>query len=355
MIKPELFNRWYKGDGKRQEPFLEDIIPDEYFSDPKDADVKDFLIKDIVKTPEPYIPDEELIHAVNVALYLRRPLLLEGEPGCGKTRLPFAVAYELGYPLKECYIRSTSRAQDLLYTYDAVRRLYDMQGENKSAILSREQYITFGKLGEAIRLAEKDIPSVVLIDEIDKADIDFPNDLLLVLDRLQFEVSEVTDLKFDALKESQGREQRRNFLPLIIITSNREKELPKPFLRRCLYYYIKFPDNATLKEIVKRHFLKRGIAPLSLFGQAITKFEKLRDSSNNIRWRKMPGTSELLDWVGVLERDKKEGKIAAKDLGAMPISNLPHLETLVKTQSDSEALSLIVSKDEDDIPGLSEV
>ena len=247
MINTDIFHRQYKGDGQQQEPALKDIAL------PEEDEIKEFLLKDLVKKPEPYIPDEKLIRAVNVALYLRRPLLLEGEPGCGKTRLAFAIAYELGYPLKECYIRSTSRAQDLLYTYDALRRLYDMQGseEERKKALEREKYVSFGKLGEAIRLAEHNIPSVVLIDEIDKADIDFPNDLLHPLERLQFEIPEVPDLKFDALKD--GRDQQRNVLPLIIITSNREKELPKPFLRRCLYYYIKFPDKDTLKEIVRTH------------------------------------------------------------------------------------------------------
>ncbi|MDJ0799096.1 MAG: MoxR family ATPase [Calothrix sp. MO_167.B12] len=186
-------------------------------------------LNDIPTIKEPYIASKDLAEAVNDALYLRRPLLLEGEPGCGKTRLAYSVAYELGYPLKECYIRSTSRAQDLLYTYDAVRRLYDLQerslikknefnAENKeendtrNQNFSRRQYVELGKLGEAIELAEKNIPSVVLIDEIDKADIDFPNDLLLVLDKLQFEVDEVQGWKFDAL-QNQTTRQRRDFLP----------------------------------------------------------------------------------------------------------------------------------------------
>jgi MoxR-like ATPase len=337
LTEPRSLDRIYRGDGKRQEPFLEDILS------PEVEDIKNFLINDIVRTPEPYIPNDELINAVNVALHLRRPLLLEGEPGCGKTRLAYAVAYELGFPLKACYIRSTSRAQDLLYTFDAVRRLYDMQeystGQNRAEVLAKEKYITFGKLGEAIRLAEKDIPSVVLIDEIDKADIDFPNDLLLVLDRFQFEVSEVEGLKFDALKEA--RESRRNSLPLIIITSNREKELPKPFLRRCLFCYIKFPDKNSLRAIVKSHLGNGNAVPVSLHDEAITKFVELRDPNNEISWRKIPGTSELLDWVSVLERDARAGKITSEHLAEAPINRLPYPETLVKTQSDSEALSHI--------------
>jgi MoxR-like ATPase len=224
-----------------------------------------------------------------------------------------------------------------------------MQGsqEERAEALAREKYVTFGKLGEAIRLAEHNIPSVVLIDEIDKADIDFPNDLLLVLDRLQFEISEVNNLKFDALKGD--REQRRNVLPLIIITSNREKELPKPFLRRCLYYYIKFPNKSTLKEIVKRHFKKEEIEAGSVFDQAITKFEELRSSDNTIRWRKIPGTSELLDWTSVLDRDDHDSETAPQSLDAMSINELPYSETLVKTQSDHDALTKLKPTNPDDV------
>lgn len=339
MIDMALFDRWYQGNGQRQEPFLEEVIK------PEDKDIQEFFTRDLVRTPEPFISDKELIKAVNVALYLRRPLLLEGEPGCGKTRLAFAIAHELGYPLKECYIRSTSLAQELLYTYDGLRRLYDMQGspEERAKALKREQYVSFGKLGEAIRLAEHNIPSVVLIDEIDKADIDFPNDLLQVLDRLQFEVSEVNNLKFDALQGE--REQRRNALPLIIITSNREKELPKPFLRRCLYYYIQFPDRDTLKKIINAHFHQSEVVPGSLFDVALTKFEGLRDPDNALRWRKTPGTGEMLDWISVLKRDEHAGEIDPQSLEQTALNSLPYPETLVKTQSDQQALTKIKPKD----------
>ena len=343
MIDIELFNRSFRGDGQKQGPFLEDVVI------PEDENIREFLVKDLVNNPEPYIPDKELIKAVNVALYLRRPLLLEGEPGCGKTRLAFAVAHELGYPLKECYIRSTSRAQDLLYIYDALQRLYDMQGssEERAQALQREKYVSFGKLGEAILLAEHNIPSVVLIDEIDKADIDFPNDLLLVLDRLQFEINEVNNLKFDALKG--GREHRRNVLPLIIITSNREKELPKPFLRRCLYYYIKFPERDILERIVKTHFHKDEIESNSLLDVAITKFDELRSPDNNIRWRKIPGTGELLDWASVLNRDELDGEIDRDSLDKTSLRDLPHSETLIKTQSDLDALTKLKPKADEEL------
>lgn len=173
----------------------------------------------------------------------------------------------------------------------------------------------------------------MLIDEIDKADIDFPNDLLLVLDRLQFEISEIKGCKLDALK-GQRRELRRDVLPLFIITSNREKELPRPFLRRCIFYYIKFPDQPTLERIIKSHFQK-DISPL--FVEAVRQFYQLR-SQGFFRWRKIPSTSELLDWAQILERDEQVGELTAQDLAAMEIWELPHLEILVKTQSDLDAL-----------------
>lgn len=286
--------------------------------------------------PEPYIAPKSLTDAVNAALYLRRPLLLEGDPGCGKTRLAYAVAYELGFPLYTCYIRSTSRAQDLLYDYDALGRLYDIQegkvADNPTKARSRQEYVALGDLGNAIKQSQNDIPSVVLIDEIDKADIDFPNDLLLEVDRLQFQVKEVPEMKFDALN-GKKRQERREFLPLIIITSNREKELPKPFLRRCLFYYIEFPNQETLKQILKSHFQPK-LTPL--FEAALKKFWQLRELKS---WRKIPGTSEFLDWVAILEREQQAKKLTAEELESTHPANLPHLETLVKTQSDRDALN----------------
>ncbi|MBD0346708.1 MAG: MoxR family ATPase [Coleofasciculus sp. Co-bin14] len=299
-------------------------------------------LPDAWKEPEPYIAPKSLTDAVNAALYLRRPLLLEGDPGCGKTRLAYAVAYELGYPLHTCYIRSTSRAQDLLYDYDALGRLYDIQegkvADNPTKARSRQEYVTLGELGNAIAQSQKDIPSVVLIDEIDKADIDFPNDLLLELDRLQFQVKEVPEMRFDALN-GKKRQERREFLPLIIVTSNREKELPKPFLRRCLFYYIEFPNQETLKQILKSHFQPK---LTSLFEAALKKFWQLRELKS---WRKIPGTSEFLDWVTILEREKQAKKLTAKELESTHPVNLPHLETLVKTQSDRDALNQLRTQD----------
>jgi MoxR-like ATPase len=309
--------------------------------------------REALDKPEPYIADSSLVNAVNMALQLRRPLLLEGDPGCGKTRLAYAVAYELGYPLKECYIRSTSQARDLLYTYDALRRLYDVQmavaqygkkealsqesepdikAEDFEARFKPEKYVTFGPLGQAILGSALGEPSVVLIDEIDKAEFDFPNDLLQVLEQLSFSVDEVPELTYGALR-GETREERRDTLPLFIITSNRERELPRPFLRRCLYYYIDFPNQEGLQNIIKRHF-QQGITPLFLV--AIKRFWQLRDDFN---WRKPPSTSELLDWLHLLETAEQQGKLKAERLEQWKLSELPYLETLIKTQSDRATLS----------------
>ncbi|MBW4465467.1 MAG: MoxR family ATPase [Pegethrix bostrychoides GSE-TBD4-15B] len=299
---------------------------------------------------EPYIAAPSLVDAVNTALYLRRPLLLEGEPGGGKTRLAFAVAYELGYPLHECYIRSTSRAQDLLYEYDALGRLYDIQEEKagSGSAKPRKEYVNYGELGKAIkRSTEENSPSVVLIDEIDKADIDFPNDLLLELDRLKFQVKEVPEIEgINAFKPTgssteQTREQRRHHLPLIIITSNREKELPKPFLRRCLFYYINFPDDRTLKTILENRFIDPPEGSLALFQNI---FLELRRPELNLR--KTPGISEFLDWVTILLQKGQGAKIKAlqsltsqsKEQQLKAFAQIPHLEALIKTQSDRDTL-----------------
>lgn len=315
MNDNDLAKRFYRGDGERHYQPL----------------------KDAVKEREPYIADSALVEAVNVALRLRRPLLLEGEPGCGKTRLAYAVAYELGYPLKECYVRSTSRARDFLYNYDALNRLYDAQmakALDEPVDIVHKDYVTLRSLGEAIQLsAEDDTPSVVLIDEVDKADLDFPNDLLLYLDRLQFQVDEVPSRKYDALK-SGDRDQRSAELPLFIITSNREKELPKAFLRRCLFYYIGFPNQELLQNIIRDHLHEEEISPL--FVEVVKKFWELREA--RFSWRKKPSTSELLDWIRVVEDDVHAGKLTLEQLTESPLAALPHLETLVKTQSDLDTL-----------------
>jgi MoxR-like ATPase len=305
----------------------------------------DTICPDSWTLPEPYVAPPSLVEAVNVALYLRRPLLLEGDPGCGKTRLAYAVAYELGYPIKECYVRSTSRAEDFLYQYDGLKRLYDVQvtqalhsgsfarAHQHKRELTHSHYVTLSSLGQAIKLSQANIPSVVLIDEIDKADPDFPNDLLDYLEQLRFSVKEDPSMHYDALQGKQ-RQERRDQLPLFIITSNREKELPKAFLRRCLFYYIDFPDQSELQKIIERHFGKQDLTPL--FVAAVKRFWQLR--AVDFTWRKPPSTSELLDWVQILEQDEQRGKITADQLEQATLKTLPHLETLVKTQSDRNAL-----------------
>ena len=314
--------------GNQKESSYDFVIPENYLSQNLPFEPHERV------NYEPYIASPDLSKVVNTALQLRRPLLLEGEPGCGKTRLAYSIAYELGYPIKECYIQSTSKAKDLLYSFDALRRLYDIQErriDNQTELKPRKEYVTFGKLGEAILLARSGIPSVVLIDEIDKADIDFPNDLLLVLDRLWFKVDEVeNDYRIDALQEKK-REDCLSDLPIIIITSNREKELPKPFLRRCLFYYIDFPSEEQLANILKSRF---GVENLpTLFAGAIQRFWKLR---TEIQWRDYPGTSEFIDWVNQLRT--LDNALRPEELISLPAGKLPFLETLVKTSADLQSV-----------------
>jgi len=227
---------------------------------------------------ERYIATDDLKMAVNAAVTLQRPLLIKGEPGTGKTLLAEEVAGALGRPLFEWHVKSTTKAQHGLYEYDAVSRLRDSQlGEAKVADIAN--YIVRGKLWEAFECAE---PSVVLIDEIDKADIEFPNDLLRELDRMEFYVHETRQLV------------RAAHRPLIIITSNNEKELPDAFLRRCFFHYIRFPDRDTMAQIVDVHF--PGIRQ-ALVREAMEAFFELREVPG---LKKKPSTSELLDWLKLL-------------------------------------------------------
>ncbi|MBV6415575.1 MAG: hypothetical protein CMLOHMNK_00087 [Steroidobacteraceae bacterium] len=225
-----------------------------------------------------YIATPELSMAVNAAVTLARPLLIKGEPGTGKTQLAEEVAATLGRPLFEWHIKSTSKAQQGLYEYDAVSRLRDSQlGEGRVHDIAN--YIVRGKLWEAF---ESETQPVLLIDEIDKADIEFPNDLLRELDRMEFYVYETRQLV------------RARHRPIIVITSNNEKELPDAFLRRCFFHYIRFPDEETMRRIVDVHYpgLKR-----ELLAEALGAFFRLRDVPG---LRKKPSTSELLDWVKLL-------------------------------------------------------
>jgi MoxR-like ATPase len=225
-----------------------------------------------------YVASRDLEVAVNAAVKLQRPLLVKGEPGTGKTVLAEEIARALGYPLIEWHIKSTTKAQQGLYEYDAVSRLRDGQlGDPRVHDVSN--YIVRGKLWEAFAAED---PVVVLIDEIDKADIEFPNDLLLELDRMQFHVYET--------RETIVAKRR----PVVIITSNNEKELPDAFLRRCFFHYIRFPDRETMERIVQTHYPD---IKASLAREALNVFFDIRELPG---LKKKPATSELLDWLKLL-------------------------------------------------------
>ncbi|MCC7410176.1 MAG: MoxR family ATPase [Gammaproteobacteria bacterium] len=227
---------------------------------------------------ERYVATEDLMTAVNAAITVARPLLIKGEPGTGKTMLAAEVAQALGKPLIEWHVKSTTKARQGLYEYDAVARLRDSQlGDNRVHDIAN--YIVRGKLWEAFAAPEQ---AVLLIDEIDKADIEFPNDLLQELDRMEFFVYETK-----ALVKARNR-------PIVIVTSNNEKELPDAFLRRCFFHYIRFPDRETMEQIIDVHFpdLKK-----SLLREALDCFFELREIPG---LKKKPTTSELLDWIKIL-------------------------------------------------------
>ncbi|NVK17440.1 MAG: MoxR family ATPase [Methylocystaceae bacterium] len=227
---------------------------------------------------ENYVATDDLRVAVNAAINLERPLLVKGEPGTGKTVLAHEISKALNAPLIEWHVKSTTKAQQGLYEYDAVSRLRDSQlGDERVHDISN--YIVRGKLWEAFEREER---PVLLIDEIDKADIEFPNDLLLELDRMQFHVYET--------KETVKARNR----PIIVITSNNEKELPDAFLRRCFFHYIRFPDKETMAEIVDVHY--PGLQK-RLVSEALNAFYDLRDVPG---LKKKPSTSELLDWIKLL-------------------------------------------------------
>ena len=227
---------------------------------------------------ENYIATHDLMMAVNAAITLERPLLIKGEPGTGKTMLALEVAKALQRPLYEWHIKSTTKAQHGLYEYDAVSRLRDSQLGN-AKVHDIRNYIVRGMLWNAF---ESEAKSVLLIDEVDKADIEFPNDLLRELDRMEFYVYETQQLV-----KARNR-------PLVIITSNNEKELPDAFLRRCFFHYIRFPDKETMEKIVRVHFpgLKK-----SLLKEALEAFFEIREVPG---LKKKPTTSELLDWLKLL-------------------------------------------------------
>ena len=265
-----------------------------------------------------YIATGELTLAVNAAVTLSRPLLIKGEPGTGKTQLAQEVASALDRPLFEWHIKSTSKAQQGLYEYDAVSRLRDSQlGDSKVQDIAN--YIVPGMLWRAF---ESDQQAVLLIDEIDKADIEFPNDLLRELDRMEFYVYETRQL----VKARQR--------PIVFITSNNEKELPDAFLRRCFFHYIRFPDRETMEAIVDVHFpgLKK-----ELLAEALTSFYRIRDVPG---LKKKPSTSELLDWIKLLLAEEIPPEALRSD--DQKVSIPPLYGALLKNEQDVHLFEQLV-------------
>ncbi len=254
---------------------------------------------------EQYITSDELARAVDVAVALGRPLLLKGEPGTGKTLLAVHLARALDVPFERWQVKSTTKAVDGLYTYDAVRRLHDSRF-HEGDVSDIARYIDLGPLGRAF---ERDTRSVVLIDEIDKADPEFPNDLLHELDTMSFTITET------------GRTITARQRPVVVITSNNEKELPDAFLRRCVFHYIEFPDRELMARIVRVHHPD---LEDTLLAATLDAFYALREIEG---LRKPPSTSELIDWIAAL---RHSGMDAAKLLGA----GLPFLGTLLKKEQD---------------------
>ena len=248
------------------------------------------------------------MRAVNIAMVLEKPLLIKGEPGTGKTMLAEAISQALGKKLIIWNIKSTTKAQDGLYVYDVVQRLYDSQfgGDGVDNI---EKYVKLGKLGEAFSSDEQ---VILLIDEIDKADLEFPNDLLWELDQMEFYIPET--------KETVTAKKR----PVVIITSNAEKELPDAFLRRCIFHYIEFPDRAKMEEIIRVHF---GDVDKKLVRAAMDAFYAIRDMR---QIQKKPSTSELLDWIQALSL----GGADVKEI----TSKIPYIGVLLKKNQDIDAV-----------------
>jgi MoxR-like ATPase len=257
-----------------------------------------------------YIASEELRHAVNVAVALARPLLVRGEPGTGKTLLAENLAAALQLPLIRWHVKSTTKAKDGLYVYDTVARLHDSRFGDSVNVRDIARYIKLGPLGEALSAPSR---VVLLIDEIDKADLEFPNDLLHELDVMRFRIDET------------GKEIAAAERPIVVITSNNEKELPDAFLRRCVFHYIQFPNRELMAEIVRVHHPDITDRVLD---NALEVFFGLRSTP---RLRKKPSTSELIDWICALKK-------AGVDLGRVS-GGIPFLGTLLKTEQDVDLVA----------------
>lgn len=287
-----------------------------------------------------YFPSKPLVQAARVAATLGRPLLLMGEPGCGKTMFASSIAHLLGWRFMEWDVKSTQTAKDALYTYDMVGRLRDSQLLANQAIedaSEREKllkkttadYVRMGELGEALT-SPRD--TVLLIDEIDKADRDFPNDLLLELDRKHYYVEELRSWRGHKDKNDQDKYydlESQNDL-LVIITSNNERELPEPFLRRCIFHYIEFPDKGILHKILSSHL--ENVSDERMLERVISRFEQLRSDMVEDRERgeqvKPPSTSELIDWVKILREEGTDEVLAELE------HRIPYAEVLVKRWED---------------------
>jgi MoxR-like ATPase len=308
----------------------------------------------------PYLPDPKLVKAVNLAIQLNRPLLIEGEPGCGKTRLADSLAYQFSRQLLgqehsedpktwwKYYIwnvKSNGQARDGLYRFDAVARLRDAQlvGANPEKlqefmdieleevtkrIKDKTRYVEFGKLGEALR-QEDTLHPIVLIDEIDKSDGDFCNDLLVELERQYFEIPEIGNKRYP----EKGKLQPQ---PIVIITSNQERQLPEPFLRRCLYYYLEFPQPEELQKIIYRRFGEQTAEQRQYVADTIAHFYEIRNLLKGKPGSKPPGTSELLDYLKVhLAKGSQDKDVELPNLKTLVEE--PHLLGIIlKTQADQE-------------------